>query len=127
MKRTLQKLLGIAAIAITGFAAAPAQATETTLPSDHGVICKRQDGGSYPFNGNFFYCGAFTGTAKQSIIDAASSMMSSFPSAQTNLSGKVVQMYIFANTVDAQSYFWAGHPDPLEIPNTATKTGMSLA
>jgi|LNFM01.2.fsa_nt_gb hypothetical protein len=129
MKRTISKMLGIAALAIAGIAssfiaATPAQASETILPPDHGVTCARQDGGAYPLNGNFFYCGALTGTAKQNIINAAASMMSSFPSVQSNLSGKVVQMYIFANTVDAQSYFWTGSSDPAVIPSTTIKQGF---
>lgn len=129
MKRTISKLLGIAAFAIACIAgsftiATLAQAAEVQLQPKHGVTCKVQELGTYPFDGHIFYCGSFTDPAKQNILNAAASLMSSFPSVKSNLSGKNVEMYIFANVVDAQSYFWTGSSDPLVIPDNATKQGF---
>lgn len=128
MKRTISKMLGIAALAIAGIAgsfiaATPAQAAEADIYK-HGVRCWVQELGTYPFDGHIYYCGAFVDPDRQTILNAAASLMSSFPSVKSNLAGKNVEMYIFANVVDAQSYFWNGSSDPNVIPSTAIKQGF---
>ena len=63
MKRTLSKMLGIAALALAAvggsfITASPAQAQVVETPyTQNGISCLKRTGGNYPDNGNYYYCG----------------------------------------------------------------------
>lgn len=107
MKRTISKLLSIATLAITSIAllgtASQGQASEVII-TQNNVVCKKQTGGTYPLNGHYFFCGLNT-TDKQTVINATTSLLSSFPSVAADMSAKGVDIYIFKNAIEDATYF----------------------
>lgn len=108
MKRA--SMLGALAIAATGFLfaapAAHAQVTETSLGPINGVTCLRRDGGSYPENGHFFYCGS-SSTAKTLVLNQVKDILAAKSEVNDALSNAGSDFYVFETPMDQVAYFAA--------------------
>lgn len=104
--RLLSKFVsGVAALAAMLLMAVPAHAvvTETSV-TQNGVTCLRRDGGTYPENGHYFYCGSDAtkkSAMKTLIIDQ---VLATYTNVRNRLSTANADIFVFANSVDAFTY-----------------------
>jgi len=127
MKRTLHKLLGIAALALAGLGgsciAAPAQAAvienQIVVTNAKGTwTCLERTNGTYPDNGNYFYCGdpnlPISILAHKTGYVTALQSLPAYTQTQMNTQG--VKLYVFCTAKEFEIYF----NGTIAIPSGAT-------
>lgn len=134
MKRTISKLLGIAALAIAGIAGSlvavtPAHAVVMeSNASQNGIACVLRYNGAYPDNLNYYYCGdpalpINVATHKKSYSDTIQALPASV---KTALDLQQVKLYVFCTAKESEIYFGALIPFPAGT-NYRTVTSYFLA
>lgn len=109
------RLLGALAVLAGFFFAAPAAnaaVTETPVTSG-GITCQRRDGGTYPENGKFYYCGTNAGN-KFAVLNLAKQILSAKAQVNTRFAAAPVEFYVFVDAMEFEAFRVAHVLSPAE-------------
>jgi len=128
MKRTISKLLGMAALAITAFAVTPAYAyTEANITNTNSQgqswTCTQQNAGTYAQNGHYYYCGDPNLPINQlSHKNGYMTALQSLPAyTQTQMNAQGVDVTVFCTAREYEIYY----NGTITLPAGATRRSLA--